>query len=93
VTRTGHFNRTIASSGMTLDSDNGPVDTVAVERVMRGFYTPLTRAENYHLDEGLTYDAELEQLVAEGLRVTASSVNRRIDRSRKRAAAQQGAAP
>lgn len=86
-------NRDVASSGMTLDTAAGPVDVVAVERVRHGFYTRLTPAEHQHLDAGLTYDAELEQLIAEGLGVKAASVNRRINRAKKRDAGWPATAP
>lgn len=83
----------IPSTGMTLDTDLGPVDIVAIERVRHGHPTRLTPAEDRHLDSGLTYNAELEQLVAEALGLRRLSVNRRINRARERAAKQAAAAP
>lgn len=86
------YDRLIRSDGMTVDTVRGPADIVALDRVRAGFRTELTGADSVHLDTLLLdYDASAEQLLAEGLGVRVESVNRRISRNRKRAAAEAAA--
>jgi hypothetical protein len=81
------YDRAVTSSGMTLDTPRGPVDLVAVERVLGGHYAPLTRADDTHLSDQLTGSWDQAAWVSEALGVDMLSVLRRVDRARKRAAA------
>lgn len=78
------FDRTVSSDGLTIDTDRGPVDTVALDRVRRGMRTAITRAESVVLNAEITYDLEAELLLAEGLGISHDSVRKRVDRARKR---------
>lgn len=82
-----YYNRSVASDGLTVDTDRGPVDTVAVDRVRRGIRTSITRAESAVINAELDYSIDAELLLAEGLGVSHDSVRKRVDRARKRRAA------
>ena len=75
-------NRRVPSTGMTVDTDEGPVDLVALDRVRSGMQTRLTKVEKHHLDQFLTSDMDQVVLVAEGLGVSQKAVRSRISRYR-----------
>lgn len=57
----------IPSSGLSLDSEFGFVDLVAVDRVRWGHPTPLTRADLIHLLRHMPRNKAAAVLVAEAL--------------------------
>jgi hypothetical protein len=81
-----YYNRSIASDGLTVDTDRGPVDTVAVDRARRGIRTAITRAESAVINAEITYELEAELLLAEGLGVAHHAVRQRIARARRQRA-------
>lgn len=82
--RPAAYDRTVPSDGLTIDTDYGPVDTVALDRVRRGIPTRITRPESAVLNAEITYDLEAELLLAEGLGISHYSVRQRVARARKR---------
>ncbi|HEV2636314.1 MAG TPA: hypothetical protein VGX23_14265 [Actinocrinis sp.] len=60
-----HTDALIPSAGLSLDSDAGPVDLVAVDRVRRGHPTPLTRPDLIHLLHTMPRSTAAATLVAE----------------------------
>lgn len=75
----------VESGGLTLDTADGPVDMVAVERVMRGFPTPVTAADMEYvytllpIGTGSIFAAQIEK-IAIGLGVKPDAVERKIER-------------
>lgn len=78
------FNPRVPSDGLTIDTDRGPVDLVALDRVRHGMRTRITRAESAVINDEITYDLDAELLLAEGLGITHLSVRQRVARARKR---------
>lgn len=76
------WNSGVPSDGLTLDTPAGPVDLVAVERVMVSYPTRLTLFEKQYLDRFLTGDHEQAARVAEGMGVTLNAVLARVTRCR-----------
>jgi hypothetical protein len=71
----------VASSGLTLDTELGPVDLVAVERARAGRPVDLTAAEVAHLLETLPRSYAAARPVATALGVSAGTVLRRSRRA------------
>lgn len=80
------YDRTVPSDGLTIDTDRGPVDTVALDRVRRGFRTTITRAESAVINAEITYNDEAERLLADGLGISQDSVRKRVARVRQQRA-------
>lgn len=78
------YDPAIPSDGLTVDTDCGPADTVALERVRRGIRCPLTFAERQLLNAEIEYDLDAELMLADGLGVSHDSVRRLIARARGR---------
>lgn len=79
----------VESAGLTIDTSEGPVDLVAVERVMRGFPTPVTIADMeqvYRLLPIGTAPIPLVDIerIAIGLGVKPDAVERKIERIKVR---------
>lgn len=84
--------RAIPSDGLTVDTQHGPADLVAVQRLLAGQPVPATLADTtlaYRLAKGGTITAA--RPLAAALGVNESTARRGIDRA-KAAAAKQAAA-
>lgn len=69
------------SDGLTLDTDRGPVDLVAVERALTGVPTDLTAADVAYAYELLPSNlGPFVEDAARGMGSTPSAVKRAIDR-------------
>jgi hypothetical protein len=90
--KAGAYDPAVTSDGLTLDTPNGPVDLVAVERVRFGEVTPVTLADIRYI-VGQLPDGQLEHVepVAAGLGIGVEGVKRAVHRrtaaQRERAAA------
>lgn len=79
----------VESGGLTIDTSDGPVDLVAVERVMRGFPTPVTIADMEQVYRLLPIGqapiplVDIER-IAIGLGVKPDAVERKIERIKVR---------
>ena len=77
----------IESDGLTVDTDRGPADLVVVERLLSGQRVPATLADTllaYRLAKGGKITAA--RPIAAALGVSASTVERGIERARAAAA-------
>lgn len=80
ATAPGLYDPAIASDGLSVDSSLGPVDLVAVERVLAGRPAPLTLADLVYLYTHRTPARERFETVAAALGVRPSSVKRAVER-------------
>ncbi len=81
------YDHTIPSDGLTFDSEQGPVDLVAVERVEEGHYVRLSRADDVALSSRLTGSHAQAEWIGQALGVSKDTILRRLVRARKRATA------
>ena len=81
------FDPAVPSLGLTVDSTRGPVDLVAVERVLAGIAAPLTRADLGYLYAHLDQASAPLDVVAAALGVRLDSVKRELERHRATRAA------
>lgn len=82
--RLAAYDPDLSSDGLTIDTPNGPVDLVAVERIQEGRPTPVTLADVRYaislLPDGLAH--RLEPLAA-GLGITVDGVGRAFERHKR----------
>jgi len=77
-TDTGAFDPAIASDGLTLDTEFGPVDQVVIERARRGDDSVvMTEAEFFYLLETLPPSLTAARPVAAALNVSADALRKR----------------
>ena len=74
------FDPAVPSLGLTVDSVRGPVDLVAVERVLAGIAAPLTKADLGYLYAHLDRASAPLDVVAAALGVRLDSVKRELER-------------
>jgi len=79
----------IRSDGMTIDTEFGPVDPVAVDRALRGYPVRLRPTDSRYLNLQLSGDWDEAARVADALGVSLTSILRRI--YRRTAADKEGA--
>lgn len=78
-----YYNHAIASDGLTLDTDRGPVDLVAVDRIRHGHAARLTKADRLHLNRVMETGAGETELICEAMGIQLKSLLRRGTRQRR----------
>ena len=80
-TDTGQYDPAIASTGLTLDTEFGPVDLVVIERALRGGHggssVVMTEAEFAYLLTSLPPSLAAARPVAAALNVSADALRKR----------------
>lgn len=77
-TDTGDYDPQVASDGLTLDTEFGPVDQVVIERARRGDHTVvMTEAEFFYLLDTLPPSLTAARPVAAALNVSADALRKR----------------
>jgi hypothetical protein len=77
-TDSGEFDAAIASDGLTLDTEFGPVDRVVIERARRGDHSVvMTKAEFFYLLTVLPPTLTAARPVAAVLNVSADALRKR----------------
>lgn len=84
VRLSGAYDPDQPSDGLTLDTPLGPVDLVAVDRILSGRAVPLTPADRAYVLGRVRPDYPSLTAAAMALGITRDSVARAVDRARVR---------